>query len=256
VVIAGTCYTEVELSEAQQALASMLKKCVKTQTKLKEGSWRWRRMHNAVTALQRALELLADPESAAAMERSTLDEMDYELFAILQKIEKAQAGLEEGSSQMTLARHRIDALRLVMSLAFERLATMTDPGPFYHGTKASLALEDRLEPGHHSNFGSGDKANFIYFTATLDAATWGAELATGKGPGRIYLVEPTGAFENDPDLTNLRYPGNPTRSYRTGLPLRIVGAVADWKGHPAEVLKAMQDGLKALESQDTEAQSE
>jgi rifampin ADP-ribosylating transferase len=103
-----------------------------------------------------------------------------------------------------------------------------DSGPFYHGTRADLAPGDLLEPGYSSNYGERKNANFIYLTATLDAATWGAELAVGAGPGRIYLVEPIGPIEDDPNLTDKRFPGNPTRSYRTRQPLRVVDEVLDW----------------------------
>lgn len=122
-------------------------------------------------------------------------------------------------------------------------------GPFYHGTKASLKIGDTLTPGYGSNFEDGRKSNNIYFSATLDAAIWGAELAGGEGPGRIYIVEPAGPFEDDPNLTNKRFPGNPTRSYRTRSPLRIMGEVEDWKGHPPEVLQGMLDHLAQLERQ-------
>ena len=86
-----------------------------------------------------------------------------------------------------------------------------DSGPFFHGCKADLKPGDLLHPGFRSNFGERRRANFIYLTATLDAATWGAELADGEGPGRIYQVEPTGPIEDDPNLTDKRFPGNPTR---------------------------------------------
>jgi rifampin ADP-ribosylating transferase len=90
-----------------------------------------------------------------------------------------------------------------------------DSGPLYHGTKADLRSGDLLEPGYSSNFGQRTKANYVYLTATLDAATWGAELAVGERAGRICRVEPTGSLEDDPNLTDKRFPGNPTRSYRT-----------------------------------------
>jgi Rifampin ADP-ribosyl transferase len=122
----------------------------------------------------------------------------------------------------------------------------SDFGPFFHGTKADLHLGDLLEPGYGSNFGERVKANYIYLTATLDAATWGAELALGEGPGRIYRVEPTGAFEDDPNLTDKRFPGNPTKSYRTREPLRVVGEVVDWEPHSPEVLQGMRDHLEEL----------
>ncbi len=128
-----------------------------------------------------------------------------------------------------------------------------DHGPFYHGTKADLKPGDLLEPGHRSNYGQGEKANFVYMSATMDAAVWGAELAQGDGPGRIYRVEPTGAFEDDPNLTNQKFPGNITRSYRTRKPLRIVGEVTGWAGHTPEVRKNMRDSLEKLKRQGIEA---
>ncbi|MFC8192123.1 NAD(+)--rifampin ADP-ribosyltransferase [Cellulomonas sp. NPDC057328] len=128
-----------------------------------------------------------------------------------------------------------------------------DPGPFFHGTKAELRVGDLLVPGRRSNFGTGRSANHVYLTATLDAATWGAELAAGDGPGRIYRVEPTGPMEDDPNLTNTRFPGNPTRSYRTREPVRVVGEVEDWQPHPPEVLQRMRDHVAELARQGVEA---
>ena len=130
---------------------------------------------------------------------------------------------------------------------------ISDPGPFYHGTKADLKPGDLLEPGHSSNYGEKKKAGYVYLTATLDAATWGAELALGEAPGRIYCVEPTGPMEDDPNLTDKKFPGNPTRSYRTQHPLGIVGEVPDWQGHPPEVLKNMRDHLEELKRLGIEA---
>lgn len=128
-----------------------------------------------------------------------------------------------------------------------------DAGPFYHGTKARLKPGDLLEPGYRSNYGERKKANYIYLTATLDAAAWGAELAAGDEPGRIYRVEPTGNIENDPNLTDKRFPGNPTRSYRTRQPLRVVAEVLDWEGHAPEVLQKMRDHLEELKRLGIEA---
>lgn len=127
-----------------------------------------------------------------------------------------------------------------------------DSGPFYHGTKADLKSGDLLEIGFRSNY-SEKQAAFLYLTATLDAAIWGAELAQGDGQGRIYLVEPTGTFENDPNLTDKRFPGNPTRSYRTRHPLRIVGELSSWTGHAPEMLQAMLDHLAELKRLGIEA---
>ena len=112
---------------------------------------------------------------------------------------------------------------------------------------------DLIGPGFASNYGRRKKAAYVYLTATLDAAIWGAELALGEGPGRIYIVEPTGPFEDDPYLTDKRFPGNPTKSYRTRDPLRIVGEVADWRGHSPEQLKAMKDHLAHLDRLGVEA---
>lgn len=131
-----------------------------------------------------------------------------------------------------------------------------DPGPFFHGTKADLRVGDLLEPGKSSNFGEGRTASFIYLTAVLDAAIWGAELALGDAPGRIYVVEPTGPFEDDPNLTDKRFPGNVTRSYRTRDPLRAVAEVAHWQGHPPDVLQGMLDHLAELKRQGVEAINE
>jgi rifampin ADP-ribosylating transferase len=124
-----------------------------------------------------------------------------------------------------------------------------EPGVYLHGTKADLVVGELLTPGRESNFEAGRVMNYVYFTATLDAAVWGAELAAGDGRGRIYLVEPSGAFEDDPNVTDKRFPGNPTQSFRSREPLRIVGELVDWVGHPPERLQAMREGLDALRKQ-------
>jgi hypothetical protein len=124
---------------------------------------------------------------------------------------------------------------------------------FYHGTKADLKLGDLIVPGFNSNYGKRKKAAYIYLTATLDAATWGAELSLGEGTGRIYVVEPTGSFEDDPNLTDKKFPGNPTKSYRTKSPLRIIGEVMDWQGHSPEQLKAMKEGVERAKQLGIEA---
>ena len=124
-----------------------------------------------------------------------------------------------------------------------------EPGVFLHGTKASLAIGELLVPGRESNFEAGRVMNFVYFTATLDAATWGAELAVGDGCGRIYVVEPTGDFEDDPNVTNKKFPGNPTQSFRSREPLRVVGELVDWIGHAPEQLQAMTAGVQRRSGQ-------
>ena len=115
------------------------------------------------------------------------------------------------------------------------------PGVYLHGTKADLAVGELLTSGRESNFEQGRVMNYVYFTATLDAATWGAELAAGEGRGRIYVVERMGEFEDDPNLTNKRFPGNPTQSFRSSEPLRVVGELFDWVGHSPDKLQAMRD---------------
>ena len=123
----------------------------------------------------------------------------------------------------------------------------TPTGPFYHGTRADLAPGDLLTPGNRSNY-ADRKLSWIYFSGTLDAAIWGCELAKGEGRERIYIVEPTGAFEDDPNLTDQKFPGNPTKSYRSRAPLRIVGEVTGWEPHPPERLKEMKDALARMEA--------
>ena len=121
---------------------------------------------------------------------------------------------------------------------------------FYHGTKADLKIGDLITPGFGSNFVERGLKH-IYFTATLEAATWGAELAKGEGRGRIYIVEPTGPFDDDPNLTDKKYPGNMTASYRSLDPLRVIGEVAEWVGHPPEQLQQMRDNLARMKAEGT-----
>lgn len=118
---------------------------------------------------------------------------------------------------------------------------------FFHGTKADLKNGELIAPGYRSNYGKGSVARHVYLTGTLDAAIWGAELAKGEGEGRIYVVEPTGALEDDPDLTNKKYPGNPTKSYRTGAALRVIGEVIGWSGHPPAQIKTMKEHVARVE---------
>jgi len=127
------------------------------------------------------------------------------------------------------------------------------PPPYYHGTRADLKVGDLIGPGYSSNYGTRRKANHVYFAATLEAAVWGAELAVGDGPGRIYIVEPTGPFTDDPDLTDRKFPGNPTKSYRSKDPVRVLGEVKEWTGHSPEALKAMHDHLARLKQLGVEA---
>jgi hypothetical protein len=124
---------------------------------------------------------------------------------------------------------------------------------FFHGTKADLKIGDLIEIGLNSNYGQKKKAKYIYLTATLGAAVWGAELALGEGSERIYLVEPTGPIEDDPNLTDKKFPGNPTMSYRSKHPFKVVGEVTIWQGHSPEEVKTMKDALAKLKEQGIEA---
>ncbi len=117
---------------------------------------------------------------------------------------------------------------------------------FFHGTRAGLVPGDLLVVGHQSNFTDAEPLSWVYFTGTLDAAIWGAELAAGIAPERIYVVEPTGAVVDDPNLTDKKFPGNPTLSYRSRDPLRIIAEVTKWQGHPAEQVVQMKENVVRL----------
>jgi hypothetical protein len=118
------------------------------------------------------------------------------------------------------------------------------PQRFYHGTRADLKLGDLIVVGYTSNFGSGKPLSWVYLTGTLDTAIWGAELALGDGRERIYIVEPTGSIVNDPNLTDKKFPGNPTQSYRSREPLRVIGEVTEWQSHSPERLQEMKDNVQ------------
>lgn len=165
-------------------------------------------------------------------------------------------------------------------VTYDRCSHVT--GPFFHGTRSALAVGAELVPGHGSNYQQGRVSRNIYFSALVETAVWGAELATalaagavlgaagsgsdspGAGPvggprgsaeqagaarGHVYVVEPLGPFEDDPNVTDKRFPGNPTQSYRTRHPLRVVAELEDWEGHAPEVLQGMLDGLARLREQ-------
>lgn len=129
-------------------------------------------------------------------------------------------------------------------------------GPFFHGTNRIFVPGDRLVPGHESNFQQGRVSNNVYFSALLDTAAWGAELSSAlsgsTGRGRIYRVEPSGPFEDDPNVTNKRFPGNVTQSYRTRDALVVVSEVTDWAGHDPEVLQMMLDNLARRREEGTD----
>jgi rifampin ADP-ribosylating transferase len=129
-------------------------------------------------------------------------------------------------------------------------ADLTPEDRFYHGTRAQLTVGDLIRPGFSANFGNPERiTNHVYFSATLDAAVWGAELARGDSPGRIYIVEPTGPFTDDPNLTDKKFPGNRTKSYRSREAVRIIGEVAEWQGHASDVLQAMHDAIAERDKQ-------
>jgi nicotinamidase-related amidase len=146
-----------------------------------------------------------------------------------------------------------ETLDILIGLQVRIKRKIDDNGPFYHGTKAVLTVGDTLNPGFKSNYGEGTSANFVYFSSTLNAVYWGAELAEGPGIGRIYIVEPTGEFEDDPNLTDKKFPGNVTRSYRTQEPLKIVGELTDWTGHTEEEINTMRENVKKISDMGIEA---
>jgi len=127
-----------------------------------------------------------------------------------------------------------------------------NPQLFYHGTRADLKAGDLIAPGFAPNYGERKKAFWVYFTATLDAAIWGAELAAGDCRKRIYTVEPTGETFDDSNLTDKKFPGNPTRSYRSRAPLLVTGELAQWQSHAPERLAEMKNNLKRLKEQGAE----
>lgn len=124
-----------------------------------------------------------------------------------------------------------------------------DSGPFYHGTKADLQVGDLLTAGFRSNYKPEVIMNHIYFTALVNGAGLAAELANGDGHGRVYIVEPVGEFENDPNVTDKKFPGNPTRSYRSQQPLKIVGEVTDWTRLSPEQLQEWRDRLANIKGE-------
>ena len=138
-----------------------------------------------------------------------------------------------------------------VAVTFERCDHVE--GPFFHGTRIAFHPGDEIVPGQGSNYHDGRVSNHVYFSALLEPAVWGAELAVAlsgdNGRGHIYVVEPTGPFEDDPNVTNKRFPGNVTRSYRTRHPMRIVREVETWDSHAPEALQGMLDNLARLRAE-------
>jgi rifampin ADP-ribosylating transferase len=164
--------------------------------------------------------------------------------------------MRDNSARMTNEKHEAASPPVAhdaeyVPVTFERCDHVE--GPFYHGTKSRFAVGDRLVPGHASNFQTGRISNNVYFSALIETAVWGAELATALAHsnerGHIYVVVPTGPFEDDPNVTNKRFAGNVTQSYRTRSPMRIVGEVQSWDGHAPEILQQMLDNLVRLREQ-------
>ena len=119
---------------------------------------------------------------------------------------------------------------------------------YFHGTRADLEPGDLITVGHGSNYRDGSSLSWVYFSATMDAAIWGSELAVGHGPERIYIVEPTGDIVDDPNVTDKKFPGNPTQSYRSRDPLRVIAEAVGWQGHSSERLQEMRHGLARLKA--------
>ncbi|TYB86067.1 NAD(+)--rifampin ADP-ribosyltransferase [Oceaniovalibus sp. ACAM 378] len=122
---------------------------------------------------------------------------------------------------------------------------------YFHGTKANLKIGDLIQVGYQSNFADTQPLSWVYFTSTMDTAIWGAELSAGDAPERIYLVEPTGSIVDDPNLTDKKFPGNPSMSYRSREPLRVIAEVTKWQGHTPEQVKSMKDGLARMKAEGT-----
>jgi len=156
----------------------------------------------------------------------------------------------KGRSRVNVLIHRLDSMLRDPPPARR---VVDDPGPYFHGTKADLRPGELLKPGWRSNYGSGPIANNIYLTALRDGAALAAEFARGDGPGRVYRVEPLGAIEDDPNVTDKRFPGNPTRSYRTTAPLRVIEEISGWTPPPAEMVRHLRKRMDELAALGIEA---
>lgn len=244
---------DVIKKQSIEALQSAIRKSKNALVKMKQKSSNTTLLEKRLQALQVGLavlekELFGKPHEYNGL---ALEIARGILTGIIHSIEATEEKIVQGSPQSTLIQRRIKAIELanafMLASALEPTAEKpNDKGPFYHGTKADLQVGDLISTQYKSNYGDENKANYVYFTATLDAAIWGAELAVGQGRERIYEVEPLELFENDPNLTDKKFPGNPTRSYRSKGALKIIGEVTEWKGHSPEMLKQMKDHIEAL----------
>ena len=169
--------------------------------------------------------------------------LDFALKDNSEAIKSAYPTLHENISQCYQELNDKNKAILHSELALKYKDNLSDPGPFYHGTKADLKIGDLLTAGGNSNYQSDLKMNHIYFTGSANGAGLASELAKGIGHPRVYMVEPTGPFENDPNLTNKKFPGNPTRSYRSEKPLKIIAELTDWRKQSEEELQKFRDRL-------------
>jgi rifampin ADP-ribosylating transferase len=184
---------------------------------------------------------------------------EAEYIPPLPVLDRSEAVVEDGTDTtrtMTIA-EAIEASRGAAHIPVTYETCGHVEGPFFHGTRVAFAPGDELVPGHGSNYHDGRVANHVYFAALVEPAVWGAELAVAlaehPGRGHVYVVEPTGPFEDDPNVTNKRCPGNVTRSYRTRRPIRILRELEYWEGHPPEVLEAMVESLARLREEGLDA---
>lgn len=226
-----------------------------------------RRRHRLTHAqVQMARELGMNPKRLARIDDHSDTEWKRPLPEYIQELYQERFGKEQPDSVQSVEERVRLAKAKKSARRKEKTRKQTTPwqnkekpssGPgaapfaqtYLHGTKADLKIGDEIAVGFNSNFGQKKNARYVFLTATLDAAVWGAELAVGDGRERIYLVEPTGPIEDDPDLTDKKFPGNPTKSYRSTHPFRVVGEVASWRGHPADQIQTMKDHLRTLEEQ-------
>jgi len=200
-----------------------------------------RHVLGAAAHAARAAELARgdDPVVAEYVLTAAARRADPVVLAVLSRYPRAP----EGHSRVAVLTRRLDDLLRDPPPAPR---VVDDRGPFFHGTRADLRPGDLLAPGRRSNYGSGRPSNHVYLTSTREGAPLAAELARGDGPGRVYRVEPLGTIEDDPNVTDKRFPGNPTRSYRTREPVRVVEEVTGWERPPEELLRRMRAGMAEL----------
>ncbi|GAA2747202.1 hypothetical protein GCM10009868_35690 [Terrabacter aerolatus] len=200
-----------------------------------------RHILGAATHAARAAELARgdDPVVAEYVVTAAARRADPVVLEVLSRYPRAPQGRSRIAALMT----RLDGL---LRDPPPTPRVVDDAGPFFHGTRADVRPGDLLTPGWRTNYGSGRRSNHIYLTASREGAPLAAELALGDGPGRVYRVEPLGTIEDDPNVTDKRFPGNPTRSYRTTEPLRVVEEVTGWERPPAEMIARMRERMVEL----------